>query len=310
LIKTLLNVAMGRRTNVFFNSLVEKINDDAAEEHLFVLPCDNQHYKLSYSEHLDNGHYFSAEEHPQGTLKEPTNNKQVRNILKALLRVRKAMFANITASGNGEDDPWMFATDGVKKGSAVTIMTMTSAYYFYMQCECFPEIIKAFTDNLKNEMLGEDVNKLLKPSNKKPRRSSPGNDDNSAAIVASLAAIAASFKANNNQFEELEKALATKNTDITNKMRQMEMMWRGSTLFAKNQIELLEAKIPLLQEEALQLELDLKMAKAAVAVTQTNLTPKSTPCDTAVRTTLVGHGSDDSDGDVDVAIIPRDLSRN
>jgi hypothetical protein len=290
----------GKKNERFFKAVLDKINDDTADEHLFVLPCDNQHYEPSYNEHLDNGHNFSTLEHPQGTLMEAATDKQVRNILKVLLRVRKAMFSNITASGNGEDDPWMFAADGVRKGNGLTVMTTISAYYFYMQCECYPEIIKAFTDNLKDEMLGECINDFLKPT-KKPRRSSPGNDNNSSAIASSLLAIAESFKhtTKNDNIKDMEKALTTKNLEITNKMKQMEMMWRGSTLFAQQQIKLLEAKIPLLQEEAQQLELQLKNAKDAGLL--------ETPV--ANRVIASGHGSDDSDSDVDgnLKIVPRDL---
>jgi regulator of replication initiation timing len=253
---------------------------------------------------IDFGHNFHKLEHPQGELYEPTTDTQVRNILKILLRVQKAMFGNITASGNGDNDPWNFASECVKKGNGVTIMTTISAYYFYMQCKCFPEIITAFSANLKDDMLGEDISDVIKPK-KKHRRASPTSEDDNSSIAASLALIASTFKVEKfrQELDDLEKEIILKNEEITNKMKQMQMMYQVGTQFARDQIKQLEEEIPQLQTEVKQLKNNLEMAKrepVGVGINDTFL-PKEleTPSSSKIQERQFRDECDDTDSELE-----------
>jgi hypothetical protein len=241
----------GKKNERFYRDLTAKVNDDAAN--MFVLGCDDPLYKASYDIHLDGGSVFSGLEHPQGKLNEPADEDLVRLL--------------VTNTGNHSNDPMSAAEKGVRSAGAVSLLTPLSAYYFFMHCECFPEVIGAFNESLPDGMLGTNPGSKKKPA--KNRRASPTNQDAaSSQIAASFAMLAEAMVAREEQeaCEDGAIDILALEERVTNKVSQMEMYHRMNTTFGKAQIKVCEEEIVELQAE-IAFQKQLKASTAAGAAT-------------------------------------------
>ena len=137
----------------FWNDVAEAMNGDAADDdsalNTVMNPLDPH-----WEEVIDlNLNEFDL-----------TTSAALRKKFNLLLKVRKVMKVNMTASGEHDSDPYNFVDLAMKSAKATSVLTKIGCYYFFQRCvEKNQEIDDTFGDTM-DEALKGNTNSSLSPS--------------------------------------------------------------------------------------------------------------------------------------------------
>jgi hypothetical protein len=137
----------------FWNDVAEAMNGDAADDDsaLKTVMCPlDPHWEEVID--LDLNEF------------DLTTSAALRKKFNLLLKVRKVMTVNMTASGEHDSDPYNFVDLAMKSAKATSVLTKIGCYYFFQRCvEKNQEIDDTFGDTM-DEALKGNTNSSLSPS--------------------------------------------------------------------------------------------------------------------------------------------------
>ena len=150
---------------------------------------ENDALNSSYNEHVLDAILGRVDPSIKNTHK--VNEKEVSDLFKALIKVRKNIQSAMNASGSHSSDPWDFTRHALSKVKGGPSMTQFVAFYFFSKSEAVPEFSTKFTtvlapdltmDSLTLPLSSRSSSRATTPVSMSTARS--GDDDKIATVIS------------------------------------------------------------------------------------------------------------------------------
>ena len=293
----------GPNNKRFFEKIANIINDDESNYHKEVLPLPNVIGKHDtgnlYSIRMNN---VDTLERPTCKLAEPVQWSRLKQINALLHKVYQTMKKNMSESGSHDSDAFNYTGSALGKCAAITTITPTNMYYFYMQMVFNDKLCVANQTTLPENLrctsadIGKLANGLNTPRNvsnvKKAKQSNKENNSSNANTIQNiLSSIATRFD------KQVEHDVAASMIDRSEKMSEkiLESMRVQATFYSllstttdPQRRKSIENKIDLLENEILTNQAMINEMRSGNNSTQQktpceNSTQQKTPCENVNR---------------------------
>lgn len=132
----------GAKNDKFWALIADYVNDITNDElEYFRVINDDELYNMYIAEAEGTGYL------PTGCSQQ--TGKTCKAIIDGVVKIRSTIIANMTQSGQNDNDPYQYTGAAIKRHSLVRSVSNFSAYYFFMSCSQHPEIdgvLKRFLD--------------------------------------------------------------------------------------------------------------------------------------------------------------------
>lgn len=144
--------------DTLYKDLSDIVNNNIAEEHDNVLPCESVTYAEEYNEYMIQKFDIQDPQYPSGPLEELTNASTIEVALTDLTKVWNVMIDNTNASGAHTRDPMNYTSaaisKAIKSNKIKTKISPLAAFYFFVMCDAYQDVARSISREISETIKG------------------------------------------------------------------------------------------------------------------------------------------------------------